>query len=30
MGDVAGERAARTAYANAWLGRTKGPSFERR
>jgi len=30
MGDVAGERAARTAYAKAWLGGTKGPSFERR
>ena len=29
MGDVAGERAARTAYAKAWLGGTKGPAFDR-
>jgi tetratricopeptide (TPR) repeat protein len=28
-GDAAGERAARAAYAKAWLGGTKGPAFER-
>ena len=27
-GDLAGEKAARRAYAKAWLGGTKGPAIE--